>query len=415
MQIKSHRNILFATAIAVCLLATAFNLPLSLAAANQDPNADFDWTPTGDILTGQTVNFQDQSTDPDGTIIAWEWDFDDGTYSIVKNPSHVYTDDGTYDVNLRVIDNNGSSDAITQQVTIDNRPPVADAGPNQQVNTSVVSFTGQASSDPDGTIAIYQWNFGDNETGTGKNVDHDYDEDGQYTVTLNVTDDDGATDGDTTKVTVDTHPPITTATLNGTEGAHGWFISNVTVTLEADDDIMGVDATYYAIDDGNWTDYTDAFVIDDSGEHMVYYYSDDEAGNKENISSVNVDIDISAPTVTITTPSEGRIHFFGRDLLPSIRDKTIILGRITVEVDVSDEQAGINKVRFLVDDEVQRTKFTTPYTWTWGFAFGRHTLGVNAVDNAGYETMKELDVTIFSILPAQNSQVQVDIASFSSA
>jgi C1A family cysteine protease len=56
-----------------------------------------------------------------------------------------------------------------------------------------VSFDGSSSYDPDGRIVSHSWNFGDNSFGTGSIVSHDYVNAGQYTATLTVTDDKGAT------------------------------------------------------------------------------------------------------------------------------------------------------------------------------------------------------------------------------
>jgi PKD repeat protein len=57
-----------------------------------------------------------------------------------------------------------------------------------------VTFDASASYDPDGSIVSYEWDFGDNVTGTGMIVNHTYEEAGDYIVRLNVTDDEGETD-----------------------------------------------------------------------------------------------------------------------------------------------------------------------------------------------------------------------------
>lgn len=87
----------------------------------------------------------------------------------------------------------------------------------------------------------------------------------------------------------DTIPPITTHTLDpaAPDGENGWYVSCVTVTLDATDTCSGVDATYYSLDGGAWTVYTEPLVICEYGEHMVDYYSVDVCGNVESVKSVS--------------------------------------------------------------------------------------------------------------------------------
>jgi len=53
------------------------------------------------------VAFKDESHDPDGEIVSWEWDFGDGTGSNERSPTHQYAYPGTYTVTLRVRDESG--------------------------------------------------------------------------------------------------------------------------------------------------------------------------------------------------------------------------------------------------------------------------------------------------------------------
>jgi PKD repeat protein len=150
------------------------------------PTADFTFT-TSDL----TATFTDASTDPDGTIVGWLWNFGDGNTSTQQNPIHTYTAGGTYTVTLTVTDDDGASDSTSKPVTViaPNIPPTADFTFTTSYLT--VNFF-DASTDPDGTIVGWNWNFGDGNTSTQQNPIHTYAAGGTYTVTLTVTDNDGA-------------------------------------------------------------------------------------------------------------------------------------------------------------------------------------------------------------------------------
>jgi hypothetical protein len=92
--------------------------------------------------------------------------------------------------------------------------PVANQAPTASFTASCIdlacAFDASASSDPDGTLVGYAWDFGDGSTGQGAQVSHTYGAAGTYSVTLTVTDDGGATGTLTTKVTV-TAPAVAPA------------------------------------------------------------------------------------------------------------------------------------------------------------------------------------------------------------
>ena len=133
------------------------------------------------------------SADPDGTIAAYDWDFGDGSRASGARPMHAYAAAGLYTVTLVVTDNVGQQGtaSTTADVTdAPNRAPVADpGGPYSAEPGTPVSFDGSGSSDADGTVASYAWDFGDGNVGSGSATTHAYSAAGTYTVTLTVTDD----------------------------------------------------------------------------------------------------------------------------------------------------------------------------------------------------------------------------------
>jgi PKD repeat protein len=165
---------------------------------NQAPNAAFGWS-ANDL----SVQFTDQSSDGDGTVAAWSWDFGDGSGSTEQNPQHNYADAATYSVTLTVTDDAGAPDMASQAVTVNapasNIPPAASF--TYSCHRLDCSFDASASTD-DGTIVDYSWDYGDANSGGGVTSDHTYAAAGTYTVNLSVTDEYGATGTATAQVQV---------------------------------------------------------------------------------------------------------------------------------------------------------------------------------------------------------------------
>ena len=122
------------------------------------------------------------STDPDGTVSKFEWTFGDGGTALGAVASHSYNAGGTYTVSLKVTDNKGATSVTDAEVTVapaaSNQAPVADF--NGVVTDLKVSVDASASSDPDGTVAAYSWQFGTTGSAQGKVASYQFAAPGTY-------------------------------------------------------------------------------------------------------------------------------------------------------------------------------------------------------------------------------------------
>ncbi|TET52807.1 MAG: PKD domain-containing protein [Anaerolineales bacterium] len=148
-----------------------------------------------------------------------EWQFGDGLVALgTLTPVHAYTQDGVYTATLKVTDNDGGVGVDTVQVAVANVAPAVDAGPDETADEGAeVAFAGSFT-DP-GVVDTHtiEWDFGDGvtELGTLEPV-HAYGDDGLYTVTLTVADDDGGVGVGTAVVTVTNAAPSVTVSVSPT-------------------------------------------------------------------------------------------------------------------------------------------------------------------------------------------------------
>ena len=227
-----------ATATDVATVTVSASPPAN-AAPSAEANGPYS-AQTGSALVFSSAG----STDSDGSITAYSWNFGDGNSSTVANPSHTYASAGSYTVTLMVTDDKGAtaSDTATATVTAPaptNMAPLAEAnGPYTAPRGSAINFSSAGSTDVDGSIAAYRWDFGDGNSSAAANPAHSYTAAGTFTATLTVTDDKGAAATDTAEVTVSTvssdnggGTPTTptsggnsSANDSGTSAASPWFV-----------------------------------------------------------------------------------------------------------------------------------------------------------------------------------------------
>ena len=164
-------------------------------------------TGSGTLVPATALVDASASSDPFGTIDSYAWDFGDGTTASGLNASHTYAAAGSYVVTLTVTDNHGATDSSTQTFIANAAPEaVVDVSTTSGLAPLAIAAVGAGSSDPFGSIVSYEWDFGDGNSASGVAVNHTYSAAGDYTLTLTVTDDNGAQDSASELITVNLAP-----------------------------------------------------------------------------------------------------------------------------------------------------------------------------------------------------------------
>jgi PKD repeat protein len=181
---------IYPAALSAETVAEHYTLGSTTPPPNPAPTASFTSS-----VSDLEVSVDGNGTTDDGRVASFAWDFGDGGTATGATATHAYTAAGTYTVTLTVTDDDGATDTAEAQVTV-TAPPVNQA-PTAAFTSSAddltLSVDAAGSSDADGTLASYAWTFGDGTSGSGLTASHTYATAGTYTVTLTVTDDDGAT------------------------------------------------------------------------------------------------------------------------------------------------------------------------------------------------------------------------------
>ncbi|WP_435345335.1 PKD domain-containing protein [Haloarchaeobius sp. HRN-SO-5] len=262
--------------------------PELTVAPNQPPTAQLDYAP-GTPTVGQTVEFDaTASTDDDGDLFALRWDFGaDGSYEVNESTelgidgreNRTYTTTGTKQVRITVRDNDGATTNRTVEFTVspESAGPTADfsVSPNPTVAGDLTTLDASASSDSDGTIQEYRWDFdGDGTvdwTTSNPVTTHTYDYDSTgpgYAVTrLTVVDGDGLTGSTTRDVTITQAGPVAQCSVSTTAVEPG---GSVTVGASASEN---ADDYQYDTGSGTFGDFTSqaqrTVTFDEAGAYEI--------------------------------------------------------------------------------------------------------------------------------------------------
>ena len=364
---------------------------------NVNPVLTFSNFPAGGN-EGATLVFEAAATDVISDPLTYTWDFADGTVTVGPSVTHVFADQGSYNVNLTVTDGDGGSATVSQVVPLLNVDP-------QIANVVIPAAGGEGQSiamsagavDAAGDAMTFTWDYGDGTSDTyalplGNNTSpttHAYDDEGTYQIVITVTDGDGGSDVfNQSVITVSNLDPVVSSFIVS-DGNEGDALSYSVVATDAPGDpltyewdfgdgttAVGPTATKTYTDDG---DFTVTMTIQDDGEGGETIVTD-----VANIANV-------APTlVTVTAATnggEGEALVFevvaddvGIDDLPdltatwdwgdgtsdvgaSVTHAWIDQGTWPVTLTVDDQDGGtVSQTMTVVTDNVAPTITSTPPT-----------------------------------------------------
>ena len=151
----------------------------------------------------------------------------------------------------------------------------------------------------------------------------------------------------------DTTPPVTICNLDppSPDGENGWYVSIINVTLIAIDDDSGVNITKYQIDGGSWQTYIQPFNYTLEGQHILRYFSVDNAGNTEPTKNTIFTMDRTQPQLEF-------VYNFSFSLLG---------WGVHFSANATDSTSGMNKVEYYIGQEKQATIVGPGPMYLWDY------------------------------------------------
>ncbi|MFK7805582.1 MAG: PKD domain-containing protein [Anaerolineae bacterium] len=248
-----------------------------------------------------TVTFTSTSYDPDGSVVTHQWDFGDNTVIEEETTEvHVYQNPGDYEAELTITDNGGRKAKSYRVFITVEEPPPPNIPPVVNIRANVANgFTGfpvdffvDTATDSDGSVQYYTWDFGDGSAKVGPNlaangipdISHIYDDAGDYSASLTIIDNRGASATDTVPLAVVARSCNTayikrqiwngitgTSTNHLTSIAAFPFSPDVTETLTSLEEPAGASGDNYG------SRYLGYIVAPETGQYTFYIASDDSS------------------------------------------------------------------------------------------------------------------------------------------
>ena len=259
------------------------------------------------------------------------------------SPLHFVAEGANQTQQVTVTDNAGNSATFTSQaVHIDLTQPSTVSNLSGEWFTAPVTVTLSATDNLSGvTGSFYRVDNGPTQTYTSP---FSITSNGNHSVEFWSVDVAGNTETHHTQIVrIDSFAPLTQASLSGTAGTNGWYRTSVQVTLTANDNLSGVQSTFYQVDGGATQTYAGPFVVSAPGQHTINYWSVDNLGNTEATHSQVVKIDTAGPVVTASAN-------------PATAAKGPKAVLVIISGSVTDALSGVGSVSFNVTDEYGATQ-----------------------------------------------------------
>jgi PGF-CTERM protein len=322
-------------------VATEVTERVDVDTQNQAPDAAFEISPTTPTVGDSITLDGGQSSDPDGAITSYAWDLDgDGNYDDATGEQTTKTVEtaGSHEIGLRVTDNNGATDTVTQSISVN-----ANAHPSAAITANTTSIAqgetvllnASTSDDPDGTITEYRWDTdGDgtiDQTTTTPTVTVTMPEASTHQLAVTVVDDMGAIDTATLTVEVsDTTSPTASFHLNTSSPID--IGTDVRLNATAASDNVGITDYRWSVPAGSPSDLTGetaTVTLPTLGEHAIELTVEDAAGNSDQVTKSVTVQDLDTPRINMISPPEGDISP-DTNLTIRVTDETLARGTVNI-------------------------------------------------------------------------------------
>jgi hypothetical protein len=329
--------------------------PPSLLVSSAAPDGANDWYVSPAVLDAI-------GSDATSGIASTQYQVDGGAWQ--NGTSFSEGVDGTHTIVFRVMDVAGNTTAAPVTVTVDRTPPIADASlnpasPNGSNGwyTTPVAVTA-SSSDATSGIASQGVSLDGSTWTPALTISND----GAFTVQVSAKDNAGNTASTTRTVKLDTTPPTASFQVPAVDGANGWYVSPVTITVSGTDATSGVASQVVSLDGSTWAP---SLILSTDGVYSVHGRVTDNAGNITTLSPMTVMVDRTSPIQDVTLVPASPNGANGWYTSP-----------VTATANCSDVPSGLASQGVSLDGS----------TWTPSLTIsndGTSTIQVSAKDNAG--------------------------------